>query len=162
MNCRQAEKALNRHLDDELPTDQVATLEEHLASCSACRETAAEWQGLGHAMRAEAPVEIPDPTKAWHDIRRTLRNRETVPIQATRRPWWARPLPWAGAAATVALFTLGYFLQVSPASQIPYGSTVEYVDTELPGASTVVYVDDETGWNIVWVLESESDPDPRI
>lgn len=162
MNCRQAEKALSRHLDDELPADEVATLEEHLATCSACRETATEWRGLGQAMRAEAPDEIPDPTKAWHDIRRTLRNREAPAIRANRRPWWSHPLPWAGAGATIALLAVGYLLQDSPASQFQNGSTVEYIDTELPGASTVVYVDDETGWNIVWVLESESDPDPRI
>jgi len=162
MNCRQAERALSRHLDDELPANDVATLEEHLASCSACRDSAAEWRGLGDAMRAEAPSEVPDPTKAWHDIRRTLRNREPPTVQENRRPWWARPLPWAGAAATVALITLGYLRHVSPSSQFPSGSAVEYVDTELPGASTVVYVDDETGWNIVWVLESETEPDPLI
>jgi anti-sigma factor RsiW len=161
MNCSQAGKALSRHLDGELPAGEVASLEKHLSSCSACRETAAEWRGYGSALRADAPNEIPDPTKAWHDIRRSLRNREN-PIPTTdARPWWARPLPWAGVAATVALFTVGTFFQLSPSSGFPYGSAVESVDTDLPGASTVVYVDEETGWNIVWVLESESDPDPR-
>jgi len=161
MNCSQAEKALSRHLDGELLAGEVASLEKHLSSCSACRETAAEWGGYGSALRADAPNEIPDPTKAWHDIRRSLRNRES-PIPTTNaRPWWARPLPWAGAVVTVALFTVGYFLQLSPSPGFPYGSAVEFVDTDLPGASTVVYVDEETGWNIVWVLESESDPDPR-
>jgi anti-sigma factor RsiW len=162
MNCNQAEKALSRYLDGELPAGEVADLEQHLASCSSCRETADEWQGYGETLRADAPERTPDPTKAWHDIRRSLRNRENPITPTTSRPWWIRPLPWTGAAATVALFTIGYFFGFSPSSEFPKGNTVEYVDTDLPGASTVVYVDDETGWNIVWVLESESEPDPRI
>jgi hypothetical protein len=76
--------------------------------------------------------------------------------------WWSRPLPWAGAAATVVLVTIGYFLLLSPEAKIPIGGSVEYVETDLPGASTVVYVDVESGWNIVWVVESVPDSDRHI
>ena len=162
MNCHQAEKALSRHLDGELSAELVTGLEKHLASCAACRETAVDWQGYGDNFRAEQPSGMPDPTKAWHDIRRAIRTREDPVAQGQNRPWWARPLPWAGAAATVAIVAIGYVLQLSPGAQFSGGGAVEYVDTDLPGASTIVYVDDESGWNIVWVVESVSELDPHI
>lgn len=54
INCRQAEKALSRHLDGELPESQVDALEQHMSDCAACRETAAEWRGFGENLRADA------------------------------------------------------------------------------------------------------------
>lgn len=160
MNCRQAEKALSRHLDGELPESQVDALEQHLSDCAACRETAAEWRGYGDTLRADVPATTPDPTAAWHDIRRTLRNREGSAPAAAPRPWWTRPLPWAGAAASLALLTIGY-LTLRPIDPLASnGTAVEYVETGLPDASTLVYVDDESGWTIVWVLESGDSPDP--
>jgi anti-sigma-K factor RskA len=162
MNCRHAEKALSRHLDGELPAEQVAHLEQHLASCAACRETAAIWQGYGDSLRAGQPSGIPDPTLAWHDIRRAIRTREDPAAKVQGRPWWAKPLPWAAATTTVALVAIGYLLQFSPETRLTGGGAVEYVDTDLPGASTIVYVDDESGWNIVWVVELGSDSGSRI
>lgn len=160
MNCRQAEKALSRHLDGELPEPQVDALERHLSDCAACRETAAEWRGYGEAIRTGAPAKTPDPTAAWHDIRRTLRNRGDSEPVATPRPWWTRPLPWAGAAASLALLAVGYLTLGPIDPRAPNGTAVEYVETGLPDASTLVYVDDESGWTIVWVLESTDTPDP--
>ena len=106
MNCRHVEKAISRHLDGELPAEQVAHLAQHLASCASCRETAEDWQGYGKNLRADQPSGMPDPTKAWQDIRRAIRTKEDPVAEPNCRPWWARPLPWPGAAATVALVTI--------------------------------------------------------
>ncbi|MEZ5277011.1 MAG: zf-HC2 domain-containing protein [Opitutaceae bacterium] len=160
MNCRQAEKALSRHLDGELPEARVEALERHLSECATCRDTAAAWAGYGEAMKAGAPAPRPDPIAAWYDIRRTLRNREESRPAETVPAWWARPLPWVGTAAALALLAVGYLSLRQTDPRPSTGTTVEYVETGLPDASTLVYVDDESGWTIVWVLESSDAPGP--
>ena len=60
MNCAQFESVLADYLDGTLPTGQQNAFEEHLSTCSACRELAADaGGGLSFLRRVTDEVEPP-------------------------------------------------------------------------------------------------------
>jgi anti-sigma factor RsiW len=51
MSCAQAERAISRQLDRELPSREGASLVAHLRGCPACAALAQHQQAQGEALR---------------------------------------------------------------------------------------------------------------
>ncbi len=98
---------------------------------------------------------------AWREIRREIQSAESplaeeIPeITATASPWF-----WRAPAAMAALLALSlglYFvLPTAKENAAAYAdaTVVEFMETEIPGAGTLVYVDEDSGWTVLWVVES--------
>ncbi|GAC1352895.1 MAG: hypothetical protein NVSMB1_20420 [Polyangiales bacterium] len=129
MSCRDARRALDPYVDDELDPSHVLTLEQHLAGCHECTEQVALARSMKRAFRHLARAEVaPEALRA-----RIVRSAEQAPPSlrdrimrsmvleksladatataarvprhgaqaqpAHGRPSWRSALPWAAAAA---------------------------------------------------------------
>lgn len=90
MSCEAQRERLALRLYDELDASEDLLLEDHLASCAACRAFADELRdGLG-ALVPPAPIEVPD----WDERLRAATRGSAAPL---------RRLPsWTGLAAGFA------------------------------------------------------------
>ena len=117
MECREAREFFSPYLDGELTTEEKDMVQQHLATCPACREEMARWEELSRALRGlKAPVVAP-PGFAAAVMARVAGLRQV-------RPWrQARQLVAAAAAvAVLAAGSIGYaargFWQQLPGSII--------------------------------------------
>ena len=107
-------------------------------------------------------ISTPPPVEAaWREIRRGIQSEESpqsdeIPEKtATASPWF-----WRAPTAIAALLALSlelYFVFPSSKENAPaYAETteVEFMETDIPGAGTLVYIDQDSGWTILWVVES--------
>lgn len=96
------EKKLSAYLDGELPPEESAALEEHLARCAACREELSRLAFVSEALETLDGAE-PDPYFAPRLKRLAV---------AERGRGWARRafVPAAAAAAAALSLLLGAFL----------------------------------------------------
>lgn len=107
MNCRSAEQAMDRALDEAIPGAQFEALEAHLARCPGCRR---QWEALRAAeavLRVPQPVAAPDDLLA--DFRRRLDAERPVAPRTPARPW----LSWLWPAGSVAAAGLAAALAVT-------------------------------------------------
>ena len=95
MKCREANKLLCDYLDGTAALAEGRALEEHAASCHACRETLDEARFAQDYMR-QAPVVEPPPELIGDIIHETIGVGEAVPAMAgggSHPLWgWLRPL----------------------------------------------------------------------
>lgn len=96
MSCEQWSEQLSAWVDGMLAESERKSLEAHLQSCEACRQTAKELQELKRKLRT-MPVPSPKP-EMWNRVMRHLRHR----IQR-RRLTVVKPSVWLAAAASIAL-----------------------------------------------------------
>jgi anti-sigma factor RsiW len=119
------EKKLSAYLDGELPPEESAALEEHLARCAACREELSRLAFVSEALETLEGAE-PDPYFAPRLKRLAA---------AERGRGWARRafVPAAAAAAAGLSLVLGGFLgralyaEPNGASAAANGELVEYL-----------------------------------
>ena len=119
------EKKLSAYLDGELPPEESAALEEHLARCAACREELSRLAFVSEALETLDGAE-PDPYFAPRLKRLAV---------AERGRGWARRafVPAAAAAAAALSLVLGGFLgralyaEPNGASVAANGELVEYL-----------------------------------
>jgi hypothetical protein len=104
MNCKQIRERLLAAQYGELPTEEQALVETHLAECAACRQESAGWQefrgALGEFTGPAVQVDLPALYR-----QAVLKNE-----QRTRR--WRRSAIAAAAVAAVVLLAVGLKLQV--------------------------------------------------
>jgi anti-sigma factor RsiW len=177
MNCRDAETQIFAARDAPLGVAAAAELEQHLSSCSRCRQLSAGLAAAAESWReADAAAAIPDARQAWLAVRRRIRNSPTKHSAAGQLPSWNRllrfALPLAGACAiavglstrldvrndapsdpVVAQVDWSYFEDHSSGS-----AQAEYVMTDDEDVSPFVYVDEESGWLIVWASDAPDTP----
>jgi hypothetical protein len=150
MNCREAEHHIFAEQDGPLALAQRTALVEHVGQCPMCRRTRATlasalqaWQGSTRG------VTVPDSMRAWHDVRRSLR-QGAVPSRVRRQ----RTLAWIGAPVAAAAAVVFAFL-VNTRSTLPRDmARAEFVEVPAENVSTVVFVDDQSGWLVVWASEA--------
>jgi len=109
-NCHCTKALLSRYADRELGADDVRRVDDHVRSCSQCRQALDEYRQLNGFLTAPVPIE-PSPY-IWQRIRRGVmaaRERKPVGILARLRPLL---IPLAGAAVLgVVVFTASQLSQ---------------------------------------------------
>jgi predicted anti-sigma-YlaC factor YlaD len=90
------------YLDGEMDGPEVRALEEHLASCPACREAVAERRRIAEAAESLPSFEVPDGFAASVMAR--------IAPKAARKSLLRRPVAWASVAAGLALAGAGWVL----------------------------------------------------
>jgi predicted anti-sigma-YlaC factor YlaD len=155
MNCKQAQEWISRSMDGDLCTADQEVIEKHLIQCPSCRQIQDHWMAAAQLLKQTAHVKIPDAEETWEEIRSQLDQHETV-SRGNLLPF-PSIIRWASAAAAVIAISLGVRFVVQEPSLETYAfhNEVEFVETDIPNSSPVVYVDDESGWTIVWILESQ-------
>lgn len=96
------EGTIHAWLDGELPADEGAALEQHIAGCPACAATVAEARGLVAA--STRILGALDDVPAVPQVTRPTKATPVAPGR-TRRPWWRSPR--FAAAAALLLVTVG-------------------------------------------------------
>jgi anti-sigma factor RsiW len=160
MNCRDAEPLLFAERDGALPPAQRTILEQHVAECPACRRVRADLAEAAVSLRtATAQAALPDVDEEWLTLRDRLHEERRLP--AGRRKvatiaWLAVPL--AAAAALAVVFWSGPFNSGSgeEAKNNAEIARAEYVEVKDAAASAMVYVDKESGWLVVWAVDSSA------
>lgn len=108
MNCADAAERITALVDGELPPEERAELERHLAECGACRDARAAEEAIAARVRGLGRPPLPD------GFREAVLER----VRAEPAPGAARPSgriiplgPWltAGAAAAAAALAMVYF-----------------------------------------------------
>jgi anti-sigma factor RsiW len=91
------ELLIGDYVDDALAAGPRAEVEQHLASCAACRTLVAD---LTEIRRVAASLDQREPpARAWQRINRAI---QLEPIRGAR---WRSPLIWLAAAAALAVST---------------------------------------------------------
>lgn len=142
-SCREIEPLLVAEPDGTLNAAGLARLEDHVATCSACRRQRAALAHLHAQLRT--PVREPDAADAataWQALR--PRMSRSAP---RRRPIasWSTVTPLATATA----FALALWWGAPGPAPVAHA---QYVEVHAD-ASTMVYVDQPSGWLIVWASE---------
>jgi anti-sigma factor RsiW len=94
MNCTEFEKNIHRYLDRELSAEEILAMEQHVHSCTACRE---EFGPLIDTLTAPWKVEVPAGLRSR--ILDTLVQPKTFSMPKKRNYWWY----WSAAAAIILL-----------------------------------------------------------
>lgn len=160
MNCHKAEELLSRALDGELPAEQRAALDSHVASCASCRALCEDWTRNAALLRDQKIEPAQTAEALWADVQRTIRLQGERPgVEVSVFGW---RLQWAGVMIFAILLGVSAFgllrlrsPQVETTQVIERGVEVEFVETDVPGASPMVYQDAETGWTVIWVAGME-------
>lgn len=101
MSCQEIQQNLNDFVDDELTEHARLVVEQHLATCSACRQELADLRSLVEAARGLEP-EVAPSRDLWPAIESRLEIGRSV-----ERNWWLQL-----AAAGIALAILSVPLSV--------------------------------------------------
>jgi anti-sigma factor RsiW len=155
MNCRDAERQIAAERDGALEASQRAALEQHVATCASCRTQRADLHAALATWRQSAQTAaLPDSTREWESVRRTIRHESAQPAPRNRHllPWVALPL---GAAAAVML-TLWTNQAPAPApASAPQVARTSNDSVEVSAADgSVVFVDDKSGWVVIWEAQT--------
>jgi hypothetical protein len=104
MRCRKAVRLASRGLDGVLSSPDAAALEQHLASCTACRLVA---ERMGHAWRRLAPLQqVGSAPDDWTRIETNLGARSRL-WMALWPSWPLAGVHPAAAWALAAMMALG-------------------------------------------------------
>ncbi len=130
MECKTAEKLLDKYLDGRLSNEDRERVEDHCAACPACRERLTELTLLQEAARTEFPS---SPSLSyWRRQRRDVRKKisSLAEEEATGNSWtmdlrdilWPRSLPrrFIRVAAGLALIFMVVRLAVLEKGTLPY------------------------------------------
>jgi predicted anti-sigma-YlaC factor YlaD len=89
MKCQACVKFLSRYLDDELSSNERASVEEHLAACLPCRDELGQQQRLWNLIAEAEPIRSPNLVVA-------------IEARLSGKPLWATLL------AGIRLRSIGY------------------------------------------------------
>jgi|GEM_PF-3298788 len=146
MECRDAKQQIMEYLDGELPSEQNARLEEHLAGCDACTRKLAQQRRLIDGIKTLPRV--PAPAGLAQRVNATI-GHETV-----RRPGWGGWVRRYGAmAASIAIVVVAATLWLKD-KEAPQRSAVTAPTRRLKGQTT--YTDEApTGTDAIRTAEEE-------
>ena len=132
MNCNVAVALIHDYLDGDLPREQLAAMQQHLAGCAECN---ARFEKLSRtdALIRSVPDAGPSPE---------LRNRilKSLPKQRTPAAWtkWVRRHPAASAAAMFVLVMLTSFVAMWNADQQLSVAGPDLANVDIEGHTVIV------------------------
>jgi anti-sigma factor RsiW len=151
MNCRDAERQIAAERGGALEARQRAALKQHVATCASCRTQRAELDAaLASWKLSTEAAALPDSTREWESVRRTIRHKSTQPAPHRRHllSWVA--LPQGAAAALMLTLWTNQAPAPAPASA-PTVARTSNDSVEVSAADgSVVFVDDKSGWVVIW------------
>ena len=108
MNCRSTRRLLPLHVGGDLPLSEATGVEQHLASCAACRR---ELHSFRESRNALLAVREPGVTSSgiWAALEPRLAAVDAV--HQLRRPWYRRGIAPAALAAGLLLALTPLFLR---------------------------------------------------
>jgi anti-sigma factor RsiW len=104
MKCAEALDRLDDLVDGLLPEPERLAVEDHLASCDACRKEEQRLRAILAAARA-LPREKTPPRDLWPEIAQAIGAKKVVPLESGRLKaprWWRPALAAAAVLAAVA------------------------------------------------------------
>jgi len=154
MNCQKIKKLLNPYIDQALDAGTAQQVEEHLKSCSACREEHLKLKQVISAVNSLSPQPVPENltenimTKisqkeiqiqsSWMDL---LKKRISIPRFSFR-------LIGAAVVAVVVVFFVFTFMFNTPDTSLICSAEVQFSLRISDGkAHTVAIAGDFNGWN---------------
>jgi hypothetical protein len=164
MNCQKIIKLLNPYIDKTLNADTAQQVDEHLKSCSACREEYLKLKQVVSALNSVSPQPVPaDFTQnlmakisqkeiqiqsSWMDF---LRKRIAIPSLSFPRKWESMSsfrLAGAAAVAAAVMFFAFTFIFNTPDTSLICSAEVQFSLKISDGkAHTVAITGDFNGWN---------------
>ncbi len=167
MKCQKAQQLMQEYLDEHLSVNEKKELEDHLQSCSACREELKDWQ-LFFSDVGRLAGEQPVPEGMTRTIMQKIQTEElTVKPSVWERIKHVLTIPrfsfrWIGAAAVsiIALVLFVNFIWLSP-ENYPNGLTeVQFsLRAGAESLSSVAVVGDFNDWNPDKHLLKDQDED---
>ena len=166
MKCSKIEKLIHLHLDRVLPQDTSKELEEHLKTCSICREEEKNWKKVFSYLNSIKPVPVPgnltqkimakvseeEIQTSWIDY---LKSRISI-------PWPSFRIVAATAAVTAIFlfFAFTFIFNTPDTSPLVCSAEVKFSlklnDTK---AHVVAIAGDFNGWNAQDNLLEDPDGD---
>ena len=159
--CRKIQKEMERYLDGELPSEKLFTFENHLKTCSKCRQLL-ERKREERRMRITAliPNEIPLSTE---DILSTIQNRlpqrppaaDVIPLKSL--PWWVKikkiathPAPAIAFALCLIALGLSFFLPFgTQKTRVEPGIVIEQIESS---GSVMIFQPNQTNTTLIWIV----------
>jgi len=138
---------LSAWIDRELPSDQLLQVEQHLASCAACKSLVEDMRRLDQQLRAKL-VPPADEVQRLIDSTMSASRRDAVPYRP--RPWRTIALAVSSAAAgfLLAVILLPELFNKPVVSKVVSSSTQPTLDLpiQLALAIGVVEIEDQGTW----------------
>jgi len=110
MDCKKIKKLLNPYIDKTLDADTAQQVDEHLKTCSACREEHLELKKIVSVLNSISTQPIPVPADFTQNLMAKI-SREEIQIQSSWLDYFKKQVTipqlsfrFAGAAAITALF----------------------------------------------------------
>ena len=128
--CSAIQPHLSDYADGALAPDDRVSVEAHLASCAACRETVRDFERLRDAAGALGP--IAPPPRVWEQLSASLPSK--------RRQARAQ---WLGLAAALVLITAGAYFFARATAPAATPRTIAGTAGNAAGPATVETVDQE-------------------
>jgi anti-sigma factor RsiW len=138
MTCHEAQPRLSEFADGTLPDAERQQVDEHLATCAACRGLLQDLQRISRAAGSLGPIAPPD--HVWLQVAgQTRLDRGQARAALPRAGRRAELGQWVGLAAALVLVTIGayYFVRTPPApapqtaGNVPATGSVEAIAEEL-------------------------------
>ena len=126
MNCDRCQALIDDYVDDALPAEERAAVEQHLARCAACRATAEDFRAIRLAA-ADLERHTP-PARVWPRLSAALEQERARPRRWARVGW--QPL---AVAATLLLIVGGTSWVVW--KQLGTADTAHTATTQAPAAN---------------------------
>jgi hypothetical protein len=110
MTCRDAQNLLNDFVDNLLPEMEAQRMQDHLASCADCRESAMRLRQLIRTANG-LPREAEHSERLWQAVRRRIEAQEAAtPARHPRPVRLVLALCLAGIVLAVSAASFGYWL----------------------------------------------------
>ncbi|MBA7581316.1 hypothetical protein ES708_23218 [subsurface metagenome] len=159
MNCQRIKKLINPYIDQALEQKATQQVEEHLKSCSACREEHLKLKQIVSALNFVSTLPAPAPETFTQNLMTKI-SREEIEIQSTWLDHLKKQVTipqfsfrFAGAAAITAIFVFLAFTFLFNPSSLPgqkeaIAHQVEVTFT-ISGikANQIAVAGDFNGWN---------------
>ena len=155
--CSKLAPLISRYIDGECPPNEMAIIEEHLASCSACRKLKEEFEAVTSLAASTIPQEEPGDVNwdaMWSNI-----EKQAFP---SRPALWEkigelfkRPMIWFPAAALSAAAAALFFLNIYPQARQQVTKTVPVCRVESVSSRSgqvMIFRTAKTGQPLIWIM----------
>jgi anti-sigma factor RsiW len=155
---RYSEKQISRFIDGALSRQELAQIRQHLTSCSACRDLAAQFRKTAKIFEelVEPPGTVIDPERLYQSMQHPAENPAGSRAGGLSDPRFRRFVPFrpllAAAAAAVLLVIGGIALMNNGISADSPSAIVTSIDTEY--TAVMIFETPDTHHTIIWYSET--------